>query len=69
MWPWEKIKQQTPTKEKNSKNNLRMNEFLYVDAYRRTDPIKVRGILQQGQKVQFSPQRKQRKKTESWEKQ
>lgn len=46
-----------------------MNEFLYVDAYRRTDPIKVGGILQQGQKVQFSPQRKQRKKTESWEKQ
>lgn len=70
MWPWEKIKQQTPTKEKKiSKNNLRMNEFLYVDAYRRTDPIKVGGILQQGQKVQFSPQRKQRKKTESWEKQ
>lgn len=52
-----------------SKNNLRMDEFLYVDAYRRADPIKVGGIMQQGQKVQFSPQRKQRKKTESGEKQ
>lgn len=52
-----------------SKNNLRMDEFLYVDAYRRADPIKVGGIWQQGQKVQFSPQRKQRKKAESGEKQ
>lgn len=56
-------------KQKMSKNNLRMDEFLYVDAYRRADLIKVGGIWQQGQKVQFSPQRKQRKKAESGEKQ
>ena len=36
-----------------SKNNLRMDEFIYVYAHRRTNSIKIERILKQGQNVQI----------------